>query len=360
MSARLKPAIAWAALAALSIALIAALEHFRLPAALLLGAMAAAVVFSAAGAVLRVPQSLFFAAQGVIGCMIARAFPTPVFAEMGHSWPVLAFGVVSVVTASTVLGWLLARWQVLPGSTAIWGSAPGAATAMVLMAEAYGADVRLVAFMQYLRVVIVAVVATLVARLWTSASGTPPAIDWFPAPAWPSLVATIAVIGVGAIAGRLFRIPAGPMLVPMVAGAVLQDTGQLTIELPPWLLALAYLMVGWGIGLRFTRAILVYAAKALPRLVLSIVCLVALCGGFAALLVAVVGVDPLTAYLATSPGGADSVAIISASSNKVNVAFVMAMQTARFLFVLLAGPWIARLVAGRMAKPAEAGWSARR
>ena len=40
----------------------------------------------------------------------------------------------------------------LPGTTAVWGSSPGAATAMVLMAEAFGADARLVAFMQYLRV----------------------------------------------------------------------------------------------------------------------------------------------------------------------------------------------------------------
>ena len=41
-------------------------------------------------------------------------------------------------------------------------------------------------------------------------------------------------------------------------------------------------------------------------------------------------VDALTAYLATSPGGADSVAIIAAST-KVDMPFIMAMQMARFL-----------------------------
>ena len=50
-----------------------------------------------------------------------------------------------------------------------------------------------------------------------------------------------------------------------------------------------------------------------------------------------IGTDPLTAYLATSPGGADSVAIIAASSN-VDVPFVMAMQMARFILVLLVVP----------------------
>jgi uncharacterized membrane protein AbrB (regulator of aidB expression) len=53
---------------------------------------------------------------------------------------------------------------------------------------------------------------------------------------------------------------------------------------------------------------------------------------------------PLTAYLATSPGGADSVAIIAASTH-VDVPFVMAMQMARFMLVLIVGPALARSVA---------------
>ena len=56
------------------------------------------------------------------------------------------------------------------------------------------------------------------------------------------------------------------------------------------------------------------------------------------------GIDPLTAYLATSPGGMDSVAIIAAASDSVDISFVMALQSARFLIVLLLGPSLARLV----------------
>jgi uncharacterized membrane protein AbrB (regulator of aidB expression) len=59
----------------------------------------------------------------------------------------------------------------LPGTTAIWGSSPGAATAMTLMSESYGADMRLVAVMQYLRVVLVVLTASLVARLLLGAQG---------------------------------------------------------------------------------------------------------------------------------------------------------------------------------------------
>jgi uncharacterized membrane protein AbrB (regulator of aidB expression) len=65
-------------------------------------------------------------------------------------------------------------------------------------------------------------------------------------------------------------------------------------------------------------------------------------------LAAATHVDPLTAYLATSPGGVDSVAIIAAGSN-VNLPFVMAMQTARFLVILSIGPSLARFMTRRAA-----------
>jgi uncharacterized membrane protein AbrB (regulator of aidB expression) len=70
------------------------------------------------------------------------------------------------------------------------------------------------------------------------------------------------------------------------------------------------------------------------------------CVGLAALLVVLDDIDPLTAYLATSPGGADSAAIIAMASN-VDVAFVMAMQTARLVLVLLIGPSLASFIARR-------------
>jgi len=101
---------------------------------------------------------------------------------------------------------------------------------------------------------------------------------------------------------------------------------------------------GRSIGLRFSREIVIYAARVFPKIAASTLTLIALCGCLAALLHLIVGTDPLTAYLATSPGGADSVAIIAASS-QVDMPFVMAMQMARFIIVLLVGPALAKAVA---------------
>ena len=82
------------------------------------------------------------------------------------------------------------------------------------------------------------------------------------------------------------------------------------------------------------------------RIALAVFGLVLVLLAFAFLLVWLAGVDPLTAYLATSPGGADSVAIIAANS-AVDVPFVMAMQAGRLLVVTLTGPALARYIATR-------------
>jgi membrane AbrB-like protein len=340
--------VQWTVMLILSTIFTAVLEALALPAALLLGPMVAAIAVAAAEGTLRVPRVPFFMAQAVIGCMIARSITPEIVGTMVQDWPLFLGAVFSVIAVSAVIGLLLTHWRVLPGTTAVWGSCPGAASAMTLMAEAFGADVRLVAFMQYLRVVLVTVVASIVSRIWvTPAAGhAAGATGWLPAIQWLPLAETLALAGAGAFIAPLLRIPAGPMLVPMVAGALLHGSGTMTIELPPWLLAASYAVIGWSIGLRFTRPILVHALRALPRVTASILALIAICGGLAWVLTWTAGIDPLTAYLATSPGGADSVAIIAASSN-VDVPFVMALQTMRFLVVLFVGPSLSRFIARR-------------
>jgi len=342
---RRKTLARWSGLLVLSAVLVALLELLHLPAALLLGPMLSAILFAAFDQPLKVPAPATAVSQALVGCLIARSIPLSILSEMTRDWPIFLGGVVSVIAAGALLGYILAKFQVLPGTTAIWGSMPGGASAMSIMAEAFGADMRLVAFMQYLRVVCVAIAATTISRLWVSGSGAvaPPAVIWFPPLHILPLVQTAALVA-GCIAlSLLFRLRAGLFLLPMILGLALQTLGVIEIELPPWLLAISYAFIGWNIGLRFTRPILAHAARALPQVIGSIIAIIAICCGFAAVLVKFAGVDPLTAYLATSPGGADSVAII-ATSTKVDVPFIMAMQLARLFLILLTGPAIARLL----------------
>jgi uncharacterized protein len=316
------------------------------PAGLLLGPMLAGIAIRVGGGRVQVPAHAFTLAQGLVGCMIANMLPATIGAEVADRWPIFTLGVLSVIAASGVLGWLLIRIRVLPGTTIVWGLSPGAATAMTLMAAGYGADVQLVALMQYLRVVIVAAFVSAVARFCgVSAHHAASVVPWFPTIAWLPFIETLALAGVGAAIATRLRISAGALLLPLGAGILLIRSGLMTVELPRWLLAIAYALVGWQIGLRFTRPLFIHAAKSLPRIIACTLALIALCGGLAGLLVVVAGIDPLTAYLATSPGGADTVAIIAASSN-VDAPFVMTMQILRTVAILILGPAMAKLIAG--------------
>jgi uncharacterized protein len=340
-----RPALQWGALLAASLLSISAFELMRLPAALLLGAIAAAILLSWFGGRVRIPAWAFVIAQGFVGCLIARSITPDIVMTIFRKWPMFLFLIGAVIFFAAGLGYVLARWKVLPGTTAVWGSSPGAATAMVLMADAFGGDMRLVAVMQYLRVACVGLAASVVARAWSASGGAAPvAIDWFPPLAAGPFQGTLALAIGGAIVGVKARIPAGPLLLPLFVGAPLSASHMLAITLPPWLLAICYALVGWSIGLRFTREIVLHASKQLPRILASIFTLIAMCGGLAFALHEAAGTDALTAYLATSPGGADAVAIIAASS-RVDMPFVMAMQIGRLLLVILIGPSLARMIA---------------
>jgi len=295
------PAPQWALLAVLSLLLASGLQAAGFPGALLIGPMLAGVIMGGLGTTVRLPQKAFSWAQTIVGCMIANSLSPGLFPAFLADWPMFLGVTVATLLASSLLGWLISRWRILPGTVGVWGSAPGASSAMVLMAGSFGADQRLVAFMQYLRVVIVTGVA---------------------------------------------RLPTPYFLGPMILGVALRFSGLVEFQLPPWLLAASYALIGWAIGLRFTRQTILAVRRALPQVTLSIFALILFCGALGALLWAFAGVDPLTAYLATSPGGMDAVAIIAAASHNVDISFIMVMQMMRFIIVLLFGPMLARLVAG--------------
>ena len=86
-----------------------------------------------------------------------------------------------------------------------------------------------------------------------------------------------------------------------------------------------------------------YVLRVLPQLLAATAVLVLLCCGSAALLVATLHVDALTAYLATTPGGLDSVTVIALSSG-ANAPLVLAIQALRLFVVLLTAPWLAKLI----------------
>lgn len=332
----------WTLLLIASLLLGVVLQLFHLPAALLLGPMIVGTFMGLSGATVRIDKRFFVGAQAVLGCMIGQSLSPAILTPLLHDWPIVLAVLLLTLAASGLSGFLLVRFSHLPGPTGAWGSSPGGASAMVAMAGDFGADVRLVAFMQYLRVLFVATAAAVVARIGLGSEGGTADLVWFP-PLQSGFLLTLLVMALGAWLGQTLRIPSGALLLPALMGATLHCTGIATLQVPEWLLALAYALIGWSVGLRFTRPIFFLALRTLPQMLASIFGLMLLCGGLAWMLTRVLHVDLMTAYLATSPGGLDTVAIIAAGT-RVDMAFVMAMQTLRLFTILLTGPAMARFI----------------
>ena len=330
---KFRDAVAWCALIAAGAAGALLLRRLGVPAPWLIAPLIVAIVAAVTGLVeLRVPRPAFVAAQAAIGMLIAQSF----------TWPAMILVVASTIAAAAVAGWILARFGAVPAATAAWGSSPGGASAMTVMSADFGADPRIVAFMQYLRVTLVVLSASVVSRLLLPGAHAPaPGAVSFDA---LGLAGTLVIAAAGALVALRLRVPAGALLGPMVLGAVLHGTGLVRIAIPAVLLEAAYVVIGLTIGLLYTPATVRYALRILPQLLGSTLVLIALCAGSAALLALAVHVDPLTAYLATTPGGLDSVTIIAIGSG-ANVPLVLAVQALRVFVVIIAGPSVAKLVA---------------
>ncbi len=97
-------------------------------------------------------------------------------------------------------------------------------------------------------------------------------------------------------------------LVPGLLGAVAISAGWLRPEVPPLFWQRLLTIIGLNTGLSFTQETLKSCARQLPRIAIAVLTLVTPCArqverslGWA------FHIDPLTAYLATTPGGIDAV-----------------------------------------------------
>ncbi|HEX4597702.1 MAG TPA: AbrB family transcriptional regulator [Burkholderiaceae bacterium] len=337
--------VQWASLLALSSLISLVWGAAGLPAALLLGPMIGGIAFGVSGLHLAVSQDSYLGAQAVIGAMVSAAVTPAIVATLSRDLPLFAVVMAATLLGAAALGWLMSRSGLIPGATAVYGISPGAATAMVLLGEAQGADVRMIAFMQYSRVLLVVLAAALVAHFWAGTAGNhAPGPPWLAPVHWGNLAAVLLLAAVGQQGARLMRLHAWALLGPMLLLCTLHAGGWITIDLPRWLLAGAYALVGWRIGLGFHRDDLLNAGRALPMVAGCALCLMGLCGLLAWWLTRLAHVDALTAYLATSPGGLDSVAIIAASTPRVDLPFVLALQSVRLLFVIGLAPLLTRLI----------------
>ena len=298
-----------------------------------------------------VPSWARRAALGVIGGVLAGVFRPSVLPLIAKEWSAVGLAVGGTLILSLAAAALLARLARLDRRTAVLGTLPGAASGMLAMSEPLGADPRLVALMQYSRVFLVVVAAAAIARFHAPsgvASGPPPDLGGAPEAGvlihgvWAAYGLTTFVAVVGTWAGTRLRIPAGALLGPLVLGVALEELGVLRLAWPPGVAPLAYALIGVYAGLLFDRASVRRAGRLLPLMLASTLLLMAACAGLGWALAALTGADPLTAYLATAPGGIEAVSVVAVESG-ADASLVLAVQMLRLLAVVLAGALLGRL-----------------
>ena len=319
------------------------------PVAWLVGPMIAAVILSLAGTP---PEpstaNLFPVVQAIIGATLSASFTVDSLAPLAEHWLPISISVWLVLLISVVSGVVLTRVAALDVATASLGTVPGGASGMVAMSEELGGDARLVAFMQYARLVIVIVSIAVLAK--AIGHEGEPVTQALATAEGPPMVAryglAITVAAIGGWLGVRFNLPAGALVGAMIAGLVPGLLGIGPLAWPPFVLAGAYLLLGARVGSRFDRAIMRRLWTLLPFVLGFIVGLSLVCAGIGWALARVTGLDLLTALLATSPGGIDA-ATIAALDTGANVTMVASIQMVRLLLMVLVGPFIVRRLVAR-------------
>jgi len=345
----------WAAVVALTAVLGAGLEVLGVPSGVLFAGLVVGVAAALTGLTgtsprgpRAIPRSAALAAQAVLGVLIGTLVQPSTLTGLAADWlPVLVITVLTLAV-SVGAGLLLGRHRDVDLLTGCFALTAGGASGLVAIAGELHADQRLVAVVQYLRVLVITATLPLVLLLTgveTGGSGTvagtggPGGAD---APWWAGLV-LVAVVGpLGTVLGQVSRVPAGSLLGPLVLAAAVGALGlSAGAQVPAALVQVSYGVIGLQAGVSFTRETVVVLRRVLPTALLLIVAVIVACAGLGVLLSALTGAGALDGYLATTPGGIYAVLAASLSSGS-DVTFVLAVQVLRLLVMLLAAPALSR------------------
>jgi membrane AbrB-like protein len=316
-----------------------------MPAGWLSGAILAVGIAAFAGRPVRVPAPLTRTIFVVIGISLG-AVVTPDTLRGATAFPAsiaaLIVAMIGVSVASTAYLCLVHRWQLL---SAYLASSPGGMSQVLVVAAELGADLRGVAIIQSMRVVIIALglpagmaLAGLAGKIVRRSNG-PLTL----AVADDLAILVVVSAAVALIAYRL-RFPGGLLFGAMFASAALHGFGFVHAVVPPWVANAAMIMLGGVVGSRFAnmplRLFLTYLAASVGSFAISVL----VAGLFAVgvtMLLSLHGADVMIAF---APGSVDAMMLLALALH-IDPVYVGAHHVARVIFVSLAIPFVARRIA---------------
>jgi membrane AbrB-like protein len=317
----------------------------------LLGPLTATLLLSASGWRTHVPAGLLRLAQMLTGVVAGSAF-TPAILARARDWPwsILAVAVLVAVTVGVVTLYYrqVAR---LDARTAVMAAVPGGLSAVLLLADRVGADMRDVSLVQIQRILAVVYLVPLVLPLWLSGGSDPSAASAAGPPARETLDAVdglwliVGAIG-GLYLGRLLRLPSYEISGPLALTAAIHLTGLSVAPAPPLVIDSVQVILGAALGARFFGYAWGRAARLGGHGLVAALMTFAVAGAIAVLVSQVTEVPPAVLVLSYAPGGFAEM-IVLALALDVDPAFVSFHHLIRLYILYATLPFLARWIARR-------------
>lgn len=329
-------------------------QRLNLPASWLIGSMVVSAVFAMKewGSI-KLHRNVYLLIQATIGISLSGTFSTSSLKVLSQHWMPVGLVVVLMLVFTILNALYLIIFARLNPATAMLGSLPGGAGEMTAISESLGADPRLVSVIQYVRLLIIILSVSLISHtaggiisachfsVVHTACDTIARIDAGQSLDNLGLCVTVALFG--GWLGTVSKMPAGTLIVPMLFSIGLSSIGH-PIALPAAILAFAYTAMGMMIGARFDAATLNELKRLCAPLLLTTFTLMVGSILLAGLFVYLMPINALSSYLAATPGGLDSIAVM-ASELHADATVVLTVHFCRLILVLIFGPGLVSVFA---------------
>lgn len=337
-------------LVALAIAIVGgvcfALAHW--PLAWMIGPMVFCAIAALMGAPVRGPLVLRAPALIVVGTGLGASF-SPDLIRTLPAWLGSIGLLLILLIASVSLCYAYFRWiGRLDPTTAYFAAVPGGLNEMILAGEHYGGDVRAIATIQSLRVILTIILVPFIIRLAHPFDfGSVPIVAAHMSPVDALTLIACAIVGVAF--GIVAKLPARYLLGPLIVSALAHGVGLTSAGLPTVLLSAAQVVIGLVLGCRFVGANLRVIGWLMGMSLLAALTMVGLAWGMAAIGSWMLGVDVTTLLLSYAPGGVAEMSL-AALALHIDAPIVAAHHLVRITILLLAARLFFSVVVRRSAR----------
>lgn len=268
------------------------------------------------GIKLHIPRIMRMVFIGVIGTMIGSTFSPDILKRLPDFAITLSVLVVYVVVAHT-LGYLICRYiGRYDKVTAFYSAMPGGLVEAVALGEQGGGDVKALTLSHFLRLCLVVVLVPTFFYFYLGSAVGSAAGQSFASgrPAdWTDVLIISGITGTGLAAARYLHIPAGHLIGPMLLSVLVFGSGLATSANPIWLLWLAQLIVGIGVGSQISGASATGFKRILAASLLMVATYLGLSFVIALLIRHFTGFDFAAVFLSFAPGGVTEMGLIALS-----------------------------------------------